>query len=120
MRAEYTLAMRRDSAELEQELIERRVEAAYEQVYEYLEPAAAYLRSVLDEKGLRALKQFEISFHSALEETARSGLGCIAGRRVDRFAAPRRALPAPSPIQPVESAPPAAEPDQVIHVAFRG
>jgi hypothetical protein len=119
MRAEYLLAMRRDSAELEQELIEQRVEAAYERCYEYLEPAATYLRSVLDEDGLRALKQMENAFHAALEETARSGLGCIAGRRIDRLAAPRRSIAAlPAPL--AEAAPPAAQPDQVIHVGFRG
>lgn len=119
MRAELMLALRRDSAELEQELIEQRVEAAYERFYEYLDPAATYLRSVLDEDGLRALKQIERAFHSALEETARSGLGCIAGRRIDRLAAPRRDLTTPL-INHAEAAPPAAEPDQVIHVGFRG
>jgi hypothetical protein len=112
------LALRRDSAELEQELIEQRVEAAYERFYEYLDPAATYLRSVLDEHGIRALKQIENAFHAALEETARSGLGCIAGRRIDRLAAPRRDLLAP-PVHLADVAP-AAEPDQVIHVGFRG
>ncbi len=117
MRAELMLALRRDSVELERELVEQRVDAAYEQCYQYLEPAATYLRSVLDEKGLRALKQIENSFHAALEETARSGLGCIAGRQIDRLAPPRRALLALPPHQPVAAAP---EPDQVLHIGVRG
>ena len=75
MREEYTLAMHRESAELEWELIDRRLDEAFGQVYEYLEPAAAYLRAVCDVEGHRALEQLERSYLRAMEIAARSGLG---------------------------------------------
>ena len=67
MRAEMMLALRRDSAELEHEVVEQRVDAAYERVYEYLEPAAAYLRSILNAQGLKAFEQYEAASQQAVE-----------------------------------------------------
>jgi|SRR5215212_9884596 hypothetical protein len=75
MREEYMLAMHRESAELEWELIDRRLDEAFGQVYEYLEPAAAYLRVVCDAEGRRALEQLERAYLRAMEIAARSGLG---------------------------------------------
>ncbi len=75
MREEYMLAMHRESAELEWELIDRRLDEAFGQVYEYLEPAAAYLRVVCDAEGRRALEQLEQAYLRAMEIAARSGLG---------------------------------------------
>lgn len=75
MREEYTLALHRESAELEWELIDRRLDEAFAHVYEYLEPAAAYLRAVCDADGRRALEQLERAYLRAMEIAARSGLG---------------------------------------------
>lgn len=121
MREELMVALRRDSAELEKELIEQRVDAAFEKVYEYLEPAADYLRSILDSQGQRAFKQYEAAVLQALEHAARSGVGCAGRRRTDLNDAPRRAIPvARPPVEPLLPPPPAAEPDQVLRVGFRG
>jgi hypothetical protein len=75
MREEYTLALHRESAELEWELIDRRLDEAFAHVYEYLEPSAAYLRAVCDAEGRRALEQLERAYLRAMEIAARSGLG---------------------------------------------
>jgi hypothetical protein len=80
MREEYMLAMHRESAELEWELIDRRLDEAFGQVYEYLEPAAAYLRTVCDTEGRRALEQLERAYLRAMEIAARSGLGLRPAR----------------------------------------
>lgn len=121
MREELMVALRRDSVELERELVEQRVDSAFEQVYEYLEPAADYLRSILDEQGLRAFKQYEAAVLKALEHAARSGVGCTGKRRIDLSEAPRRAIPlAQTPAEPLLPLPPAADPDQVLRVNFRG
>jgi hypothetical protein len=80
MRAEYQLAMRRESSELEKTLIDQRIDQAFEQVYDYLEPAANYLRQTCDGEGLRALEQLERAYQQALEHAARSGIGCGPAR----------------------------------------
>ena len=121
MRAELMLALRRDSAELEHEVVEQRLDAAYERVYEYLEPAAAYLRSVLDAQGLRAFKQYEAACQQALEHAARSGVGCTVKRRLELSDAPRRTIPTVAPAEPALTPPPLeADPDHVLRVGFRG
>ena len=81
MREEFTLALHRESSELEWELIDRRIDEAFAQVYEYLEPAADYLRSVCDDDGCRALDQLERAYLKALEVAARSGLGLRPARK---------------------------------------
>jgi hypothetical protein len=121
MREELMVALRRDSAELEQEMVEQRVDAAFERVYQDLEPAADYLRSTLDPQGLRAFKQYEAAVQRALEYAARSGVGCTGKRRLDLGENSRRTIPVVVP--PVEALPApltAAEPDQVLRVGFRG
>lgn len=75
-RLEFMLAMRRASTEMEKELVDRRIDEAFEQVYDYLEPAAAFLRATCDDEGRRALAQLERAYQRALEIAARSGLGC--------------------------------------------
>jgi CHASE1-domain containing sensor protein len=121
MRAELMLALRRDSAELEHEAVEQRVDAAYERVYEYLEPAAAYLRSILDDQGLRAFRQYEAAVQQALEFAARSGVGFTAKRRLELSDAPRRTIPTVAPAEPILTTPPIeADPDHVLRVGFRG
>ena len=80
MREEYMLAMHRESDEFEWELIDRRLDEAFSQVYEYLEPAAAYLRAVCDTEGCRALEQLERAYLRAMEIAARSGLGLRPAR----------------------------------------
>lgn len=106
MRAELMLALRRDSAELEHQVVEQRVDAAYERVYEYLEPAAAYLRSILDDQGLRAFKQYEAAVQQAIEHAARSGVGCTVERRLELSDAPRRTIPTVAPTEPALTTPP--------------
>jgi hypothetical protein len=80
MRAQYQLVMRRESPELEKVLIDQRIDQAFEQVYDYLEPAANYLRQTCDDEGLRALEQMERAYQQALEHAARSGIGCGPAR----------------------------------------
>ena len=75
-RLEFMLAMRRTSTEMEKELVDRRIDEAFEQVYDYLEPAAAFIRANCDDEGRRALAQLERAYQRALEIAARSGLGC--------------------------------------------
>ena len=74
MREEYMLALGRVSSEMEYELIDRRIDEAFEHVYEYLEPAATYLRSVCDDEGLRALERLERAYMRAMELAAPCGL----------------------------------------------
>ena len=116
MRTEYTLALRRESVELERALVEQRVDAAYEQVYEYLEPAASHLRSLLSPEGRRLLGQIERAYQHAIEYAARSGLGCQPARRPTL----PQATSTPIPVAPSAAAPPAvdalADPDRVLHI----
>ncbi len=94
MRADFTLAMRRESKELEQELVDRRIDEAFEQVYDFLEPAATYLRGVCDGEGRRALEQLERAYFRALQISARSGIGCRPSRKADAIPPRRAVLPA--------------------------
>ena len=94
MRAEFTLAMRRESEELEQELVDRRIDEAFGQVYDFLEPAATYLRDVCDGDGRRALEQLERAYFRALQISARSGIGCRPARKADAIPPRRAVLPA--------------------------
>lgn len=123
-RAELMVALRRDSAEIERDLVEQRVEAAYERVYEYLGPAADYLREILEEigshEGLRALRMCEDAFHTALMHAARSGIGCSARPLLDLSDAPRRRIPMAAEAAPTAPPPPAPNPDQLLRVGFRG
>src|SRR5919199_6442735 len=93
MREEYTLALHRESAELEWELIDRRLDEAFAHVYEYLEPSAAYLRAVCDTEGRRALEQLERSYLRAMEIAARSGLGLRPARTGDALHSGRVNIP---------------------------
>ena len=121
MREELMVALRRDSAELERELVEQRIDSAFERVYEYLVPAADYLQSILDPEGLRAFKQYEAAVLQALEHAARSGIGCTGKRRLDLSEATRRSIPVVTPpVEALPTPPPGAEPDQVLRVGFRG
>lgn len=105
-RAEYTLAMRRESPELERTLVDQRVDEAYEQVYEYLEPAATHLRSVLNSIDRRALDELERAYQKAIEHAARSGIGCRARRKT--------ILPQRSPSLIPAVCDPAAAPDAAV------
>ena len=115
MRAEYTLALRRESEEFEQALVEQRVDKTFEEFYEILGPATSYLRAILDKDGTRVLDQLEQGYLQAIEFAARLALGCQVTARNDSL---REAIPAAAPIAPtfapvVERA---ANPDQVINV----
>lgn len=94
MRAEFTLAMRRESSELERELVDRRIDEAFEQVYDFLEPAATYLRGISDGEGRRALEQLERAYFRALQISARSGVGCRPSRKADGIPQRRAVIPA--------------------------
>ena len=111
MRAEFTLATRRESSELERDLVDRRIDEAFEQVYDYLEPAATYLRAKCDSDGRRALEQLERAYFKALEVAARSGIGCRPGSREDVIPLRRPVIPAArQPDQTAEEAIPHAAP----------
>ena len=98
MRAEFTLAMRRESSELERELVDQRVDEAFEQVYDYLEPAATYLRTICDSEGRRALEHLERAYLRALEIAARSGIGLRPRLKGDEIPQRRTVIPAaPAP-----------------------
>lgn len=94
MRAEFTLATRRESPELERDLVDRRIDEAFEQVYDCLEPAATYLRAICDGEGRRALEQLERGYFKALEIAARSGIGCRPGPKEDVIPQRRPVIPA--------------------------
>jgi hypothetical protein len=113
MRAEYTLALRRESVELERSVVDQRIDEAYEKVYEYLEPAANHLRSLLCEEGRRALAQMERAYQQAIEHAARSGIGCQPNRRPTLPQAERAPIPASIALPE-----PALfnDPDRVLHV----
>lgn len=103
MREEYTLALRRESYELERELVDRRIDDAFERVYEYLDPAAAYLRQVCDDEGRRALQQLERAYLQALEVAARSGLGCRPARKEDSILRRRPTIAPATGVAPAAS-----------------
>lgn len=105
MRVAYTLAMSRESAELEQELVDRRIDEAFEEVYDFLEPAATYLRATCDGEGRRALEQLERAYFRALERAARSGIGCGLPPKSDSVRQRRPVIPAmlQTEIDPAES-----------------
>lgn len=96
MREEYMLAVRRESYELERELVDRRIDEAFDLVYEELEAAATYLRSVCTAEGRRALDQLERAYAKAVEHAARSGIGGTLKHR--------STAPAPPPRQAIPSA----------------
>jgi hypothetical protein len=118
MREEYMLAVRRESVELESELIDRRIDEAFEAVYEFLEPASAQLHAILDPDGRRALDQLERAYVKALEVAARSGLGCRTCSRSDALPRQQREIPgaasAESPAAP--STPPTLDVDVVLQI----
>lgn len=100
MRAAYQLVLHRESSELERALIDQRLDEAFERVYEYLEPAARYLRQSCDADGCRALDQLERAYQQALEHAARSGIGCQPVRKSDAIPHGQRTI-APAPPPPV-------------------
>ncbi len=117
MRAEFTLVMRRESSELERELVDQRVDDAFEAVYDYLEPAATYLRTVCDGEGRRALEHLERAYLRALEIAARSGIGLrprLKGDEIPQRRAVIPAAPAPKTDADSASAPAAAEPADTV------
>src|SRR4051812_21514887 len=98
MRAEYTLALRRESEEFEQAMVERRVEQAFEHVYEVLVPASGELRNLLTQEGQHVFEQIERAYLQAIEFAARSGIGSQAIRRNNLLRAQRSSIPlAPAP-----------------------
>lgn len=121
MREEFMIALRRDSVELERDLVDQRVDAAFERVYQDPDSAAEYLRSVLDRDGLRAFKQYELAMLRALKHAARSGIGCTGTPRLDLNAASHATIPvAPPPAEEPLLVTAGPEPDQVLRVGFRG
>jgi hypothetical protein len=118
MREEYMLAVRRESLELETELVDRRIDEAFEAVYEFLEPASAQLHAILDPDGCRALDQLERAYVKALEVAARSGLGCRKGCASDALPRQQRQIPgaasAEAPAAP--STPPGLDVDVVLQI----
>jgi hypothetical protein len=119
MRAEYTLALRRESEEFEQAMVERRVEQAFEHVYEVLVPASSELRNLLTQEGQHVFEQIERAYLQAIEFAARSGIGSQAVRRNSSLLRAQRSpiplAPAPKVSMPVAS-PATADHDQVINV----
>lgn len=103
MRAEFMLAMGRASEELERELVDQRIDEAFEQVYEYLEPAATYLRSICDSEGCRALEQLERAYFRAIEIASRSGIGCRPSHASDVIPQRRAVIPS-APRQDIDEA----------------
>ena len=111
MRAEYTLALRRESEEFERALVEQRVDKTFEEFYELLAPATDYLRTILDRDGTRVLDELERAYLQAIEYAARLAIGCQVVPRTD---AARDAIPTAPIYAPVVER--AASPDQVINV----
>src|SRR4051812_35667190 len=98
MRAEYTLALRRESEEFERAMIEQRVEQAFDYVYDVLVPASSDLRNLLSQEGQHLFEQIERAYLQAIEFAARSGIGCQASRHNGLLRAQRVTIPlAPAP-----------------------
>ena len=121
MRAEFTLAMRRESEEFERAMIEKRVDEAFEHVYEFLGPVTSQLRALLSDDDCRLLDQIEHGYLRAIEFAAKSGLGCQPVRHGDSLREQHAAIPlaqrAPERYtERQERAGGANDPDQVINV----
>lgn len=118
MRAEYTLALRRESAEFEQAMVEQRVEQAFEYVYEALVPATSELRNLLNKEQHHILEQIERAYVQAIEFAARSGIGCQVIRRDSILRGQRSPIPQAAAFKPVVPAATVttADADQVINV----
>jgi hypothetical protein len=118
MRAEYTLALRRESEEFERAMIEQRVEQAFEHVYDVLVPASSQLRNLLTQEGQHVFEQIERAYLQAIEFAARSGIGSQAVRRNGVLRTQRSLIPlAPAPkVSTPVAAPVTADHDQVINV----
>lgn len=111
-RLDYTLALHRESPEYEHQQIERRMDAAYEHVYQELETAKAYLKRTLNRDGRRALKQLEESYNQAVAIAARSGIGLAPTQPGFAARILSHAIPnAAGPIAPSE-----ADPDRVLQI----
>ncbi|HEX5504930.1 MAG TPA: hypothetical protein VFW96_20090 [Thermomicrobiales bacterium] len=108
MRAEFMLALRRESVELERELIEQRIEEAYAHVEEYLVPAFTYLQQTADLEGRHALEVIDRAITRALEVAARSGIGGRATRH-DITSMPSRCAIPTAAMSPYAPPAPAAE-----------
>lgn len=110
------LALRRESVELERELIEQRIEEAYANVEEYLVPAFTYLHQTADLEGRRALEAIDLAYTRALEFAARSGIGGRATRHDGATPPSRRAIPTASvsPYAPPAPATPEASGDDTV------
>lgn len=104
MREEYMLAVRRESYELERELVDRRIDEAFDLVYQELDAAATFLRAVCDAEGHRALDQLERAYAKAVEYAARSGIGGTMSRR-GAAQAPRQAIPNADASTPASAVP---------------
>jgi hypothetical protein len=120
MRAEFTLAMRRESEEFERAMIEKRVDEAFEHVYEFLGPVTSQLRALLSDDDCRLLDQIEHGYLRAIEFAAKSGLGCQPVRRSDsvreQHAIPLAQLAPQLHAERPERAGNEGDPDQVINV----
>lgn len=120
MRAEFTLAMRRESEEFERAMIEKRVDEAFEHVYEFLGPVTSQLRALLSDEDCRLLDQIEQGYLRAIEFAAKSGLGCQPVRHGDslheQHAIPLAQLAPQLYAERQESTGNATDPDQVINV----
>ena len=118
MRAEYTLALRRESEEFEQALVEQRVDKTFEQFYEVLESATSHLRTVLNKDDVRVLALLEQTYLQAIEFASRSAIGCQVTPRGDSLREQHAAIPVARVIQPAVPATGSASsaPDQVLNV----
>ena len=118
MRAEYTLALRRESEEFERAMVEQRGEQAFEHVYESLVPATNDLRNLLSQEARHMLDQVERAYLQAIEFAARSGIGCQVVRKDSLLRGQRARIPLAAAKQPVVPTATAAtaDPDQVINV----
>ena len=121
MRAEFTLAMRRESEEFERAMIEKRVDEAFEHVYEFLDPVTSQLRALLNDDDRRLLEQIEQGYLRAIEFAAKSGLGCQPTRHGDALREQHAAIPlaqrAPQPhTERNKRSGDSNDPDQVINV----
>jgi hypothetical protein len=120
MRAEYTLALRRESEEFEHAMVEQRVEQAFDHVYEALVPASNDLRKLLEQnkEALHLFEQIEHAYVKAIESAARSGIGCQVVRRDSLLRGQHAHIPLAAKFKPVVATATVttADHDQVINV----
>ena len=117
MRAEYTLALRRESDEFVRAMVDRLVEQSYEHVQETLAEVMDELGALVSPEVRHKLVQLDKTYLRAIEFAARGGIGGQVTPKDKVLRGQRRPIPRAAMPAPVErDGQASADPDQVINV----